>query len=79
MKILLILAHTNKLSYNHAMSFSAAKQLQENGHNIIFHDLYAEEFDPILPSQELPSEVTLPSSIRQQPFQGSTAELVING
>ena len=65
MKILVILAHPNKQSYNHAIAFSAVKQLQENGHNVIFHDLYTEKFDPILPSQEFPSEVTLPSNIRQ--------------
>ena len=65
MKILVILAHPNKQSYNHAIAFSAVKQLQENGHNVIFHDLYTEKFDPILPSQEFPSEVTLPSNIKQ--------------
>jgi NAD(P)H dehydrogenase (quinone) len=65
LKILVILAHPNKQSYNHAIAFSAVKQLQENGHNVIFHDLYTEKFDPILPSQEFPSEVTLPSNIRQ--------------
>jgi NAD(P)H dehydrogenase (quinone) len=64
-KILVILAHPNKQSYNHAIAFSAVKQLQENGHNVIFHDLYTEKFDPILPSQEFPSEVTLPSNIKQ--------------
>jgi putative NADPH-quinone reductase len=64
-KILVILAHPNKQSYNHAIAFSAVKQLQENGHNVIFHDLYTEKFDPLLPSQEFPSEVTLPSNIRQ--------------
>ena len=62
-KILVILAHPNKQSFNHAIALSAVKQLQENGHNVIFHDLYAEKFDPILPSQEFPSEVTLPSNI----------------
>jgi NAD(P)H dehydrogenase (quinone) len=65
LKILVIVAHPNKQSYNHAIAFSSVKQLQENGHSVIFHDLYAEEFDPILPSQEFPSEVTLPSNIRQ--------------
>jgi NAD(P)H dehydrogenase (quinone) len=65
LEILVILAHPNKQSFNHAIAFSVVKQLQENGHNVIFHDLYAEEFDPILTSQELSSEVTLPSSIRQ--------------
>jgi NAD(P)H dehydrogenase (quinone) len=65
LKILVILAHPNKQSYNHAIAFSAVKQLQENGHNVIFHDLYTEKFDPLLPSQEFPSEVTLPSNIRQ--------------
>jgi NAD(P)H dehydrogenase (quinone) len=64
-KILLILAHPNGQSYNHAIAVSAIQQLQENGHDVIFHDLYAEKFDPILPSEEFSTEVTLPSNIKQ--------------
>lgn len=65
MKILLILAHPNNQSYNHAISISAAAQLQRNGHSVIFHDLYAEGFDPILPFKEIPTEITLPKDIKQ--------------
>jgi putative NADPH-quinone reductase len=64
-KILLILAHPNMQSYNHAIAVSAVQQLQENGHDVILHDLYAEGFDPILPSEEFPAEVSLPSNIKQ--------------
>ena len=64
-KILLILAHPNRQSYNHAIAVSAIQQLQENGHDVIFHDLYAEKFVPILPSEEFPNKVTLPSYIKQ--------------
>jgi putative NADPH-quinone reductase len=77
LKILVILAHPNKQSYNHAIAFSAVKQLQENGHNVIFHDLYTEKFDPILPSQEFPSEVTLPSNIRQHSDELRLADGII--
>mgnify|MGYP006296645129 CR=1 FL=1 len=56
MKILVLLAHPNEKSFNHAISESAVKALEENGHEIRFHDLYAEGFDPLLKSEELSDE-----------------------
>ena len=63
MKILVILAHPNNQSFNHAIANCAVNQLQKNGHSVTFHDLYAEKFDPILAYEEIPTEVTLPSNI----------------
>jgi len=39
MKILLILAHPNKESFNHAIANTAFKTLEGNGYEVIFHDL----------------------------------------
>jgi NAD(P)H dehydrogenase (quinone) len=33
--------------------------LQKNGHEVIFHDLCAERFDPLLPSEEIPKNAQL--------------------
>jgi len=63
LKILVILAHPNNQSFNHAIANCAVNQLQKNGHSVTFHDLYAEKFDPILPYEEIPTEVILPSNI----------------
>jgi NAD(P)H dehydrogenase (quinone) len=59
MKILVILSHPNKGSFNHAIADTAVAKLQENKHNVIYHDLYAEKFDPILLCEEIPKEAEL--------------------
>lgn len=64
MNILLILAHPNQQSFNHAMAQTAMSQLQKNGHSVIFHDLYAEKFDPILEWQEIPEKASLSQAIQ---------------
>ena len=60
MKVLVILAHPNAESFNHAIAAEAVSKLRENGHQISFHDLYTEKFDPMLPTSELPegAEIT---------------------
>ena len=65
MNVSVILAHPNKQSYNHAIANSAVTQLQKNWHSVVFHDLYAEKFDPILLLQEIPTEVPLSPDIKQ--------------
>lgn len=59
MKILIVLSHPNKESFNHAIADATMAKLQENKHDIIYHDLYAEKFDPILLSEEIPKEAKL--------------------
>jgi NAD(P)H dehydrogenase (quinone) len=54
MKILIIIAHPDKQSFNHAIANECKKRLVENGHSVIFHDLHEERFDPIITSTEIP-------------------------
>lgn len=77
MKISLILAHPDPRSFNHAMANTAAKQLRANGHVISFHDLYAEWFNPILPSSEIPEDGDLPEEIARHCREISTADGII--
>ncbi len=65
MDISVILAHPDKQSFNHAIAATVVKTLEKNGHGINFHDLYAEQFDPILPSLEIPTEALLPPNIKK--------------
>jgi NAD(P)H dehydrogenase (quinone) len=53
MKILLILGHQKPGSFNHAIANTARDTLLAMGHEAIFHDLYAEKFDPILSDEEI--------------------------
>jgi NAD(P)H dehydrogenase (quinone) len=59
MKVSVILAHPDTGSFNHAIAEIAIDKIQENGHKVIFHDLYEEGFDPVLPSDEIPKDAQL--------------------
>jgi putative NADPH-quinone reductase len=63
MKISVILAHPNKESFNHAIAGAVLQALAANRHQVIFHDLYAEQFDPILPADEIARDAELPAVI----------------
>jgi putative NADPH-quinone reductase len=63
LRVSVILAHPDNQSFNHAIAKTAASRLEKNGHEVIFHDLYAEGFDPVLPSEEIPSGVSLTPEI----------------
>jgi len=63
MKVSVILAHPKKGSFNHAVALMAVEQLKLNGHEVCFHDLYAEKFDPVLTDLEIPKKANLPEAI----------------
>jgi NAD(P)H dehydrogenase (quinone) len=54
MKISIILGHPDQQSFNHAIANTCRHFLEQKGHSVCFHDLYAEKFDPILPACEIP-------------------------
>jgi len=64
MKISVILAHPDETSFNHAIARTVVEQLERNGHSISFHDLYAETFNPLLTTDEIPKDAVLPAVIR---------------
>ncbi len=64
MKISLILAHPDPESFNHAIARRAVQQLMKNGHIVWFHDLYNENFNPVLDANEIYSDAPLPRSIK---------------
>lgn len=65
MRVLIILANPNENSFNHAIANRAAQTLTENGHDVVFHDLHKENFDPILPTSEIPRDAILSNEIAQ--------------
>lgn len=77
MKISLILAHPNPNSFNHAIAQTAMRTLQESGHQVAFHDLYAEGFDPLLPAAEIPDEAPLDPCIAAHCAEVAAAEGII--
>jgi NAD(P)H dehydrogenase (quinone) len=63
MRVLVILAHPDETSFNHAIAQTVIGQLQMNGHSISFHDLYAENFGPLLVTDEIPQDAFLPAVV----------------
>jgi len=51
-RILLILCHPQAGSFNHAVAERARETLAAAGHQVLFHDLYQEGFDPVLTAPE---------------------------
>jgi len=47
MQILLLLGHPNPDSFNYAIASACIEHLKSNGHTVLFHDLYKENFDPV--------------------------------
>jgi NAD(P)H dehydrogenase (quinone) len=54
MIISVILGHPSKESFNHAIADSVVATLRQSGHHVLFHDLYEERFNPVLPVSEIP-------------------------
>ncbi len=77
MNISVILAHPDKQSFNHAITTTIVKTLEKYGYGINFHDLYAEQFDPILPSLEIPTDASLPPIIEKHCNEISSADGII--
>lgn len=53
MKISVILGHPYENSFNSAVAETVVKSIKENGHTVMFHDLYRENFNPVMPKDEL--------------------------
>ncbi|MCC8153830.1 MAG: NAD(P)H-dependent oxidoreductase [Tannerellaceae bacterium] len=56
MKVSVILGHPYRESFNHAIAARIVETLQQNQHEVFFHDLYAEGFDPVIKPEELISD-----------------------
>ncbi len=65
MKILVIIGHQKKGSFCHAIADTAVEELKAAGHEVVYHDLYEERFDPILPHEEIPKGLEKPPVIRK--------------
>jgi NAD(P)H dehydrogenase (quinone) len=65
MKVSIILAHPTPNSFNHAIAGVIADALSARGHTALLHDLYAERFDPVLPSAEIDKDAILPPVIER--------------
>ena len=77
MKMSVILAHPDDHSFNHAIAKTAVQQLANNGHGVLFHDLYGENFDPLLAGKEISNDAVLPQAIREHCEEIAKADGII--
>jgi NAD(P)H dehydrogenase (quinone) len=59
MKISIILAHPNPASFNHAIAAAAIEAARAARHTVTLHDLYQEQFPPLLSAAELAKDAPL--------------------
>ena len=77
MKVFLLLAHPDPSSYNSAIASTVRDTLQENSHQVWFHDLYHEHFDPLLYHSEFPQDARIPAAIETHCRQVSEADGIV--
>lgn len=74
MQISVILAHPRPGSFNHAIAHTVVETLTDSGHSVAFHDLYAEQFVPVLLSGEITRDAVLPPQIALHCAEIASAE-----
>jgi putative NADPH-quinone reductase len=77
MQVSVILAHPTTGSFNHAIALKAVKALKRNGHDVFFHDLYLERFDPLLTGVEIPRDAPLPPEIKRHCLEIAEADGIV--
>jgi NAD(P)H dehydrogenase (quinone) len=77
MQISVILAHPDLESFNHAIAQTVVEAIKANGHTALFHDLYQEKFDPLLPAEEIDNDAELPDAIKQHCQEIAAADGIV--
>jgi len=76
-KILVLLAHPQPGSFNHALAERAVSTLAACGHEVVFHDLQAEGFDPVLPPAEIATDAAIEPEIARHCEELAAAEGIV--
>ncbi|MGA9762627.1 MAG: NAD(P)H-dependent oxidoreductase [Gaiellaceae bacterium] len=77
MKILVLLGHPQPGSFNHALAAKVVSTLEEDGHEVVFHDLHAEGFDPVLTAAEIPTDGPVEPEIARHCAELAAAEGIV--
>jgi putative NADPH-quinone reductase len=65
MNVFVLIGHQKQGSFCHAIAAAAMEELEAAGHKVVYHDLYAERFDAILPHDEIPKGAPLDPVVAQ--------------
>ncbi|MCX7745808.1 MAG: NAD(P)H-dependent oxidoreductase [Clostridia bacterium] len=77
MRISVILGHPNKKSFVYAIAETTVNVLNKNGHDVRFHDLFEENFDPVITGKELVEDDSSDPLIRKHCMEIQEAEGII--
>ena len=77
MKVLVVLGHPDVGSFNHAIASATVEVLERRGHEVLFHDLYAEGFDPLLGSAEIARDAELDAVIAKHCDEVAAADGIV--
>ncbi|SPD75682.1 NAD(P)H oxidoreductase YRKL [uncultured Desulfobacterium sp.] len=77
MKILIILAHPDEGSFNHAIANAVRDDLVNDGHEVIFHDLYKEDFFPLLTAEEIAESGKIDRIVEAHCNELSSADVIV--
>lgn len=77
MNVLIVVAHPNPGSFNHAIAEACAETLRANGHEVVLHDLCREGFAPLLPPGEFARDAALSEEVARHCAELSQADGII--
>ena len=77
MRVSVILGHPKPGSFNHALADAVNETLRANGHEVAFHDLYREGFDPVVREAEIPRGATLDPVVRRHCDEVAAADGIV--
>ena len=77
MKVLVVIAHQQQGSFCHALAAAVVEEVETAGHEVVFHDLYDENFDPILTHEEIDGRVELDPVVSRHCDELLAADLIV--
>lgn len=77
MHVLILLAHPQPGSFNHAIADTVRATLEAAGHTVDLRDLYAEGFDPLYTAEELKHDHVAPPQVREHLDAIKAAEAIV--
>ncbi|HTS19268.1 MAG TPA: NAD(P)H-dependent oxidoreductase [Verrucomicrobiae bacterium] len=77
MNVSVILAHPAPGSFNHAIADTAGQALRAAGHRVAFHDLYQEQFPPLLSAAEIKQDAVLEPAVARYCVEIPAADGII--
>ena len=72
-----ILAHPAPGSFNHAIADTTVQALRAAGHRVAFHDLYQEQFPPLISAAEVREDAELDPAVARHCAEIATADGII--